>query len=84
MDTTAMPSGPGSVSGAPDLPGGFANAEQTMRAVADDVQRAVLPSGHWVAEQAPTELLAAVTAFLAPYRDDPGVRSPAPDLASIR
>ena len=55
-----------------------------MRAVADDVQRAVLPSGHWVAEQAPTELLAAVTAFLAPYRDDPGVRSPAPDLASIR
>jgi hypothetical protein len=24
--------------------------------------------GHWVAEQAPEELLAAVTAFLAPYR----------------
>ena len=63
---------------------GGMNAEQTMRAVADDVQGAVLPSGHWVAEQAPTELLAAVTAFLAPYRDDPGVRSPAPDLASIR
>ena len=31
----------------------------------------VIPgSGHWVAEQAPEELLAALTAFLAPYRDD--------------
>jgi hypothetical protein len=26
-------------------------------------------SGHWVAEQAPEQLLAALTAFLAPYRD---------------
>jgi hypothetical protein len=26
-------------------------------------------SGHWVAEQATEELLAALTAFLAPYRD---------------
>jgi pimeloyl-ACP methyl ester carboxylesterase len=26
-------------------------------------------AGHWVAEQAPDELLAALTAFLAPYRD---------------
>jgi pimeloyl-ACP methyl ester carboxylesterase len=25
--------------------------------------------GHWVAEQAPDEMLAALTAFLAPYRD---------------
>jgi pimeloyl-ACP methyl ester carboxylesterase len=41
----------------------------TMQLVADDVQGMALPgSGHWVAEQAPEELLAALTAFLAPYR----------------
>jgi pimeloyl-ACP methyl ester carboxylesterase len=40
----------------------------TMRLVADDVQGVVLNSAHWVAEQAPEELLAALTAFLAPYR----------------
>jgi pimeloyl-ACP methyl ester carboxylesterase len=44
----------------------------TMQLVADDVQTLVLPDcGHWVAEQAPEELLAALTAFLAPYRDGP-------------
>jgi hypothetical protein len=37
---------------------------------ADDVQTVVIPgAGHWVAEQAPEEMLAALTAFLAPYRD---------------
>jgi pimeloyl-ACP methyl ester carboxylesterase len=42
----------------------------TMRAVADDVQTVVIPNcGHWVAEEAPEEMLAALTAFLAPYRD---------------
>jgi pimeloyl-ACP methyl ester carboxylesterase len=42
----------------------------TMKLVADDVQTVVLAgSGHWVAEQAPEQLLAALTAFLAPYRD---------------
>jgi pimeloyl-ACP methyl ester carboxylesterase len=41
----------------------------TMQLVADDVQSLVLPDcGHWVAEQAPQELLAALTEFLAPYR----------------
>jgi len=41
----------------------------TMKLAADDVQTVVLAgSGHWVAEQAPEELLAALTAFLAPYR----------------
>jgi pimeloyl-ACP methyl ester carboxylesterase len=41
-----------------------------MRMVADDVQGVVIPgSGHWVAEEAPEELLAALTTFLAPYRD---------------
>jgi hypothetical protein len=33
----------------------------------------VIPgAGHWVAEQAPEALLAALTTFLAPYRDKEG------------
>ena len=41
----------------------------TMQLVADDVQTLIIPgTGHWVAEQAPEELLAALTAFLAPYQ----------------
>jgi pimeloyl-ACP methyl ester carboxylesterase len=41
----------------------------TMQLVADDVQALVIPGcGHWVAEQAPEQLLAALTAFLDPYR----------------
>jgi pimeloyl-ACP methyl ester carboxylesterase len=40
---------------------------------ADDVQTLVIDgSGHWVAEQVPEELLAALTEFLAPYRDGGG------------
>jgi pimeloyl-ACP methyl ester carboxylesterase len=46
-----------------------AGVGNAMKLVADDVQTVVLAgSGHWVAEQAPDELLAALTAFLAPYR----------------
>jgi pimeloyl-ACP methyl ester carboxylesterase len=42
---------------------------EAMGLVADDVQSVVIPgAGHWVAEQAPDELIAALTAFLAPYR----------------
>ncbi len=42
---------------------------QAMEAVADDVQGVViLGAGHWVAEQAPEELLAALSDFLAPHR----------------
>jgi pimeloyl-ACP methyl ester carboxylesterase len=42
----------------------------TMRLVADNVQGEVIPGvGHWVAEQAPEQLLAVLTPFLAPYRD---------------
>jgi pimeloyl-ACP methyl ester carboxylesterase len=42
----------------------------TMKLAADDVQTVVLTgSGHWVAEQAPEQLLTALTAFLAPYRN---------------
>ena len=41
-----------------------------MTPAADDVQTVVIPgAGHWVAEQAPEEVLAALTEFLAPYRD---------------
>jgi pimeloyl-ACP methyl ester carboxylesterase len=41
-----------------------------MKLVADDVQSVVLAgSGHWVAEEASDDLLAALTTFLAPYRD---------------
>ena len=42
----------------------------TMKLAAADVQAMVLAgSGHWVAEQAPEQLLTALTAFLAPYRN---------------
>jgi pimeloyl-ACP methyl ester carboxylesterase len=54
---------------------GMEGAGATMKLVADDVQTVVLPgSGHWVAEQAPEELLAALTAFLAPYRQEPAAK----------
>jgi pimeloyl-ACP methyl ester carboxylesterase len=47
------------------------NAANAMKLVADDVQGVVLRgSGHWVAEQAPEALLAALTEFLAPYREE--------------
>jgi pimeloyl-ACP methyl ester carboxylesterase len=43
---------------------------ETMKLTADDVQSLVIPdTGHWLAEQAPEEMLAALFAFLAPYRD---------------
>ena len=42
---------------------------QAMEALASDVQSPVIPdTGHWVAEESPDELLAALTPFLAPYR----------------
>lgn len=43
---------------------------EAMQLVAADVQSVVIPgTGHWVAEEAPEEMLAALTAFLAPYRN---------------
>jgi pimeloyl-ACP methyl ester carboxylesterase len=40
-----------------------------MKPAAAHVQTVVIPgAGHWVAETAPEEMLAALTAFLAPYR----------------
>jgi pimeloyl-ACP methyl ester carboxylesterase len=47
---------------------------EVMTSLADDVQTAVIAgAGHWVAEQAPEELLTALTAFLNPYRDGSSV-----------
>jgi len=46
---------------------------EAMKLLADDVQTAVIPgAGHWFAEEAPDETLAALTAFLATYRDREG------------
>ena len=40
-----------------------------MTPAANDVLTVVIPgAGHWVAEQAPEEMLAALTPFLASYR----------------
>jgi pimeloyl-ACP methyl ester carboxylesterase len=46
----------------------------TMKLVADDVQGVIIPgSGHWVAEEAPEQLLAALRPFLTPYPDGSGI-----------
>ena len=43
-------------------------AGDAMRGLAADVQTVVIPdAGHWVAEQAPEAMLAAMSPFLAPY-----------------
>jgi pimeloyl-ACP methyl ester carboxylesterase len=48
---------------------------QLMQLVANDVQGLVIPgAGHFVAEEAPEQLLAALTEFLAPYRDETAAR----------
>jgi pimeloyl-ACP methyl ester carboxylesterase len=42
----------------------------TMRLVADNVHSSIIPgTGHWVAEDAPDQLLDALSEFLRPYRD---------------
>src|SRR3954451_23799043 len=57
------------------------NAGNATQAVADDVQSVVIPgTGHFLAEEAPDELLAALTPFLAPYRD--GARAGRSDTAA--
>jgi pimeloyl-ACP methyl ester carboxylesterase len=46
-------------------------AAEAMKLVADDVQTLVIPAvGHWLAEQSPDALVAALVEFLAPHRDD--------------
>jgi pimeloyl-ACP methyl ester carboxylesterase len=45
--------------------------EALMKIVANDVQGLVIPgAGHFVAEEAPDAVLAGLTKFLAPYRDE--------------
>ena len=58
---------------------------EATRLVADDVQSVVIPgTGHWVAEDAPDEMLAALTAFLAPYGDGKGAaHDPRQQAASV-
>jgi pimeloyl-ACP methyl ester carboxylesterase len=63
------------------------NVGNGVRAVADDVQSVVIPgTGHFLAEESPDELLAALTAFLAPYRDGPAAvpepRQPGVDVTT--
>jgi len=54
------------IGGAEGIGEGAAN---TMRLANDDVQSVVIPgSGHYCLEEAPGEVAAALTAFLAPYR----------------
>lgn len=55
------------IGGAKGLGEGVAN---TMKLVADNLEVVIIPdSGHWVAEEAPDKLIAALTPFLAPYRN---------------
>jgi pimeloyl-ACP methyl ester carboxylesterase len=47
-----------------------AMAAATMKLTADDVQTLVIPGiGHWLAEQAPDEMVTALTEFLSPNRE---------------
>jgi len=56
------------IGGAASFGGHVADA---VKLVADDVEGLVIPgTGHFVAEEAPDEMLAALTAFLGPYRDE--------------
>ena len=66
--------GRGSVSHAPHLPEGF-NDTFISRYIKTGELRLRADIGgddHWVAEQAPEEMLAALTKFLAPYREGGG------------
>jgi hypothetical protein len=70
----SIPEGPGSVSGAPHLPAGFTDTFTSRYIDTGEVRlHAVIGGdGHWVAEQAPEEMLAALREFLAPYREKGG------------
>ena len=54
-----------------------------FKSLAYDVQTAVIPgAGHWFAEQAPDETVAALTAVLAPYRE--GSTASQPHAGAVR
>jgi pimeloyl-ACP methyl ester carboxylesterase len=68
--------------------GGHSLREQvadTMKLAADDVQTLVIPGcGHHPAEETPDETLDALTAFLAPYRDEQAAaHNPGPHAPSV-
>ena len=53
-----------------------------MKPAAAHVQTVVIPgAGHWVAEQAPDRMLAALKACLAPYREAYKPRPRGPQVA---
>ncbi len=55
-----------------------AHVGEAMNLVASDVESVVIPgAGHWVAEEAPDQMLSALSGFLAPYRAGPAA-VPAP------
>ena len=57
-------------------------ARNGMKPAAAHVQTVVIPgAGHWVAEQAPDRMLAALNAFLAPYREAYKPRPRGPQFA---
>jgi hypothetical protein len=64
------PEGSGSVSQALHLPDGFNETFTSRYTGTGEVRLHVVigDDGHWVTEQAP-EMVAALTAFMAPYRD---------------
>jgi pimeloyl-ACP methyl ester carboxylesterase len=70
----STPKGPGSVSGAPNLPEGFTDTFTSRFVDTGEVRLhgVIGGDGHWVAEEAPEEMVAALTAFLAPYREGGG------------
>ena len=57
----------------------------TMKLAADDVQTQIIPGcGHHPPEEAPEETLTALTAFLAPYRDEQAAAdNPGPQAAAV-
>jgi hypothetical protein len=70
----SAPEGPGFVSGAPHLPDGFTDTFTSRYIDTGELRlHAVIGGdGHRVAEQAPEEMVEALTEFLAPYREDGG------------
>jgi pimeloyl-ACP methyl ester carboxylesterase len=66
--------GRGYVSQAPHLPQGFNDTFISRYIETGELRLHVVirGDGHWLAEQAPVEMLAALTEFLAPYREDGG------------
>ncbi len=82
----STPEDSGSVSGAPNLPAGFTDSFTSRYIDTGELRQhaviggegspllvLVIPdTGHRVADQAPEEMVAALTEFLAPYRENGG------------